>query len=94
MLPFSALALSFAVGSVVGATVTPLYLWPAPSPPSGSAKVTLTASVTADHVAWLGRMTDKWGLPDTDKALRVALEHAMLCASEDDVFGVTRCRSK
>jgi hypothetical protein len=34
----------------------------------------------------------EYGLPDAAKALRVVLDHAMLDADEDEIFGTVRCR--
>jgi hypothetical protein len=37
-------------------------------------------------------MAESHELPDLSKALRVVLDHAMMDADEDDIFGAIRCR--
>ena len=44
-----------------------------------------------DHVAWLQEMTEKYGLFDEDKALRVVLDYVMEEAEQSTVFENIRC---
>lgn len=48
--------------------------------------------IETDQLEWLKEMAESHQLADASKALRVVLDHAMMDADEDDVFGAIRCR--
>lgn len=55
-------------------------------------KIVEPLEIEADQLEWLKDMAREYGLPDAAKALRVVLDHAMLDADEDEIFGAVRCR--
>ena len=55
-------------------------------------KIVEPLEIEADQLEWLKDMANEYGLPDAAKALRVVLDHAMLDADEDEIFGTVRCR--
>ena len=55
-------------------------------------KVVVPFEIEADQLAWLEDMARSYGLKDTGKALRVALDHAMMDADEEKIFMSIRCR--
>jgi hypothetical protein len=55
-------------------------------------KVVEQVEIESDQLEWLKDMADSHELPDLSKALRVVLDHAMMDADEDDIFGSIRCR--
>jgi hypothetical protein len=55
-------------------------------------KIVEPLEIEADQLEWLKDMAREYGLPDAAKALRVVLDHAMLDADEDEIFGTVRCR--
>ena len=57
----------------------------------GGIKVSHPFELNADHLEWLRAMTDKYALPDTDKALRVVLDYVMYEADPSTVFEEVRC---
>jgi hypothetical protein len=48
--------------------------------------------IESDQLAWLQDMAATYGLKDSGKALRVALDHAMMDADEEKIFMSIRCR--
>ena len=55
-------------------------------------KIVEPLEIEADQLEWLKDMAREHGLADASKALRVVLDHAMLDADEDEIFGTVRCR--
>ncbi len=55
-------------------------------------KIVEPLEIEADQLEWLKDMAREYGLADAAKALRVVLDHAMLDADEDEIFGTVRCR--
>jgi hypothetical protein len=55
-------------------------------------KVVESLEIESDQLEWLKDMAESHELPDLSKALRVVLDHAMMDADEDDIFGAIRCR--
>jgi hypothetical protein len=55
-------------------------------------KVVESLEIESDQLEWLKDMAECHELPDLSKALRVVLDHAMMDADEDDIFGAIRCR--
>lgn len=55
-------------------------------------KVVESFEIEADQLAWLKDMAVTYGLKDAGKALRVALDHAMMDADEEKIFMSIRCR--
>ena len=57
----------------------------------GGRKIQQEFELNDDHVAWLQEMTEKYGLFDEDKALRVVLDYVMEEAEQSTVFENIRC---
>ncbi|MCH2355790.1 MAG: hypothetical protein MK319_03785 [Pseudomonadales bacterium] len=57
----------------------------------GGRKTQQEFELNDDHVAWLQEMTEKYGLFDEDKALRVVLDYVMEEAEQSTVFENIRC---
>ena len=57
----------------------------------GGRKTQQESELNDDHVAWLQEMTEKYGLFDEDKALRVVLDYVMEEAEQSTVFENIRC---
>ncbi len=57
----------------------------------GGRKTQQEFELNDDHVAWLQEMTEKYGLFDEDKALRVVLDYVMEEAEQSAVFENIRC---
>ena len=57
----------------------------------GGRKTQQELELNDDHVAWLQEMTEKYGLFDEDKALRVVLDYVMEEAEQSTVFENIRC---
>ena len=57
----------------------------------GGRKTQQKFELNDDHVAWLQEMTEKYGLFDEDKALRVVLYYVMEEAEQSTVFENIRC---
>ena len=57
----------------------------------GGRKTQQEFELNDDHVAWLQEMTEKYGLFDEDKALRVVLDYVMEEAEQATVFENIRC---
>jgi hypothetical protein len=55
-------------------------------------KIVAQVEIEADQLEWLKEMAANHELADFSKALRVVLDHAMMDADEDDIFGSIRCR--
>jgi hypothetical protein len=55
-------------------------------------KIVETVEIESDQLDWLKEMAASYELADVSKALRVVLDHAMMDADEDDIFGSIRCR--
>lgn len=55
-------------------------------------KIVHSLEIEADQLDWLKDMAESYQLADVSKALRVVLDHAMMDADEDDIFGAIRCR--
>ena len=55
-------------------------------------KIVAQVEIEADQLEWLKDMAASHELADFSKALRVVLDHAMMDADEDDIFGAIRCR--
>ncbi|MBI3507907.1 MAG: hypothetical protein HY059_23980 [Proteobacteria bacterium] len=55
-------------------------------------KVVENFEIESDQLAWLKDMVATYGLKDASKALRVALDHAMMDADEEKIFMSIRCR--
>lgn len=55
-------------------------------------KIVEKVEIEADQLEWLKEMAETHELADFSKALRVVLDHAMMDADEDDIFGAIRCR--
>jgi len=55
-------------------------------------KIVEKVEIEADQLEWLKDMAETHELADFSKALRVVLDHAMMDADEDDIFGAIRCR--
>jgi hypothetical protein len=56
------------------------------------AKTLANFEIETDQLAWLQDMAATYGLKDAGKALRVALDHAMMDADEEKIFMSIRCR--
>lgn len=56
------------------------------------AKTLANFEIESDQLAWLQDMAATYGLKDAGKALRVALDHAMMDADEEKIFMSIRCR--
>ena len=57
----------------------------------GGRKTQQEFELNDDHVAWLQKMTEKYGLFDEDKALRVVLDYVMEETEQSTVFENLRC---
>jgi len=57
----------------------------------GGRKTQQEFELNDDHVAWLQEMTEKYGLFDEDKALRVVLDYVREEAEQSTVFENIRC---
>jgi len=57
----------------------------------GGRKTQQEFELNDDHVAWLQEMTEKYGLFDEDKALRVVLDYVMEEAEQSAVVENIRC---
>ena len=57
----------------------------------GGRKTQQEFELNDDHVAWLQEMTEKYGLFNEDKALRVVLDYVMEEAEQSAVFENIRC---
>lgn len=55
-------------------------------------KVLQSVEIESDQLDWLKDMAESYQLADVSKALRVVLDHAMMDADEDAIFGAIRCR--
>ena len=55
-------------------------------------KIIESVEIESDQLDWLKEMATTHELTDFSKALRVVLDHAMMDADEDDIFGAIRCR--
>ena len=55
-------------------------------------KIVESVEIESDQLEWLKEMAANHELTDISKALRVVLDHAMMDADEDDIFGAIRCR--
>ena len=55
-------------------------------------KTVASFEIESDQLAWLADMAATYGLKDPGKALRVALDHAMMDADEEKIFMSIRCR--
>jgi hypothetical protein len=55
-------------------------------------KIVESVEIESDQLEWLKEMARTHELTDFTKALRVVLDHAMMDADEDDIFGTIRCR--
>jgi hypothetical protein len=49
-------------------------------------KIVESFEIEADQLDWLKDMAATYGLKDVGKALRVALDHAMMDADEENIF--------
>lgn len=57
----------------------------------GGTKVRQELELNSDHLTWLGEMTEKYGLFDIHKALRVVVDHAIDSDLEEKIFTEVRC---
>lgn len=57
----------------------------------GGTKVEKSFPLNEDHVEWLQRMAEEYGLMDEGKALRVVLDYVMHEADPEAVFSEIRC---
>ena len=57
----------------------------------GGRKTQQEFELNDDHVTWLQEMTEKYGLFDEGKALRVVLDYVMEEAEQATVFENIRC---
>ena len=57
----------------------------------GGIKTAQSYELNEDVIQWLKEMTDKYDLPDSDKALRVVLDYVREEANLDEVFEEMRC---
>eukprot|EP00850_Spirogloea_muscicola_P009733 SM000055S18267 [mRNA] locus=s55:416584:417743:+ [translate_table: standard] len=64
---------------------------PPPEGPPAKRKVEAEVVMEKDHGTFLTDMAAKYGLPDADKALRVAITYAMAPAHEQVIYGKVRC---
>jgi hypothetical protein len=55
-------------------------------------KIVQELEIESDQLAWLKEMAESHQLADASKALRVVLDHAMMDADDDAIFGAIRCR--
>ncbi len=57
----------------------------------GGIKTAQSYELNEDVIQWLKEMTDKYDLPDSDKALRIVLDYVREEADLDEVFEEMRC---
>ena len=57
----------------------------------GGIKQTQEIELNENHLQWLTSMTEKYGLSDNDKALRIILDYVMDEADQTVVFTEIRC---
>ncbi|MEX2131755.1 MAG: hypothetical protein WD772_09725 [Pseudohongiellaceae bacterium] len=57
----------------------------------GGIKTQYSFELNPDHVEWLKKMQEAYGLDDADKALRIVLDYAKEEVDADAVFGEIRC---
>ena len=57
----------------------------------GGIKVDHTHEINEAHAEWLSAMTEKHGLPDEGKTLRIVLDFAMHECDDKALFGEVRC---
>lgn len=54
--------------------------------------IKVTFEIKPDMYEMLKKVRDKYGLPDTSKAMRVLLDYAADDGDWDEIFATTRCR--
>jgi len=57
----------------------------------GGVKVSRSLEINQDHLDWLQKMANEYGLFDEHKTLRVVLDFAMQDAEQENMFTEVRC---
>lgn len=57
----------------------------------GGRKSSQLVELNEDQLLWLRKMTEEYGLSDTDKALRIVLDYIVDEVEPSVVFGEVRC---